>query len=441
MTDEPVFRFGPFTLDRRGRRLLGPAEEPVKLKPKEWELLCCLIDHRGRALSKSELLDDLWPRQSVTDANLSQAIYAVRKALGESAREPYWIETVPRLGYRFAVRDEADSTKSSSRDARSGEVIDGVPAAARAAYKRGRYCWRRFTEKSLYQAMAYFDEALEAAPRFAKAHAWRSATWSALGNIGALTPRNSAEHARRAADRAVAIDESLATGYEMRGVVELYFDWNFEAALRSFKQAIQRDARSANAHHLLANAQAFAGDFASAHDNVERALLLDPASMITRTDAALFHYLAGDYEMAQKGLLSVLDQEPGFPHARIKLAFVHGALGDAESAIGECEAVATSLGSRHFGAYAYAMGRAKRTREAKEMLKHLKYAAERRDADPYGVALGYAGVGERKEALAWLERAVDYRSRELVLLTQDPVWEPIRQHPKFSETVDKVGYR
>ena len=92
MSGEPGYRFGPFRLDRRRRRLYR-GDEPLHLKPKEFELLCCLVDHRDRVLSKEELLDRLWPRQTVTEANLSQAVYAVRKALGDSARRPRWIES------------------------------------------------------------------------------------------------------------------------------------------------------------------------------------------------------------------------------------------------------------------------------------------------------------------------------------------------------------
>ncbi len=430
------YRFGPFELDRR-RLSLTEHGRPIHLKPKEWELLCCLVENRDRVLSKDELLDALWPRQTVTEANLSQAVYAVRKALGDSARDAKWIETVPRQGYRFVAPDGeggAAGEPSVSSEAR-------ISPAARAAYERGRYCWRRFTEAGLRQAMAFFDEALEAEPRFAQAHAWRSATWSALGNIGALTPRNSAEHARRAADRAIAIDDTLATGYEMRGVVELYFDWNFEAALRSFDRAIAREPRSANAHHLRANALAFAGDFDAARAGIGRALDIDPTSLITRTDAGLVDYLAGDFESAGQALQSVLDQDPVFPHARLKLAFVLMALGKQAAAVEECERAAKGLDNADFGARACMLGLAGRTRQANDVVRRLAAEVERGTADPYGVALGHLGLGNFDRALDWLARAVEFRSRDLVLLQTDPVWYPLRSRKAFSELVEMIGYR
>ena len=436
MNGPAEFQFGSFRLDRRGHRLFE-GDRLVKLKPKEWELLCCLVDHRDRALSKNELLDRLWPRQTVTEANLSQTVYALRKALGESARQTRWIETVPRLGYRF-VAPQQSSLNTGETGRKAGT---GVSPDARAAYERGRYCWRRFTAASLSQAMTFFDEALAAAPRFAEAHAWRSATWSALGNIGALTPRDSAEHARRAADRAITIDDTLATGYEMRGVVELYFDWNFEAARRSFDRAIERDRQSANAFHLRANALAFAGNFGSAHGDIERALALDPTSLITRTDAALFHYLGGDLDAARGGLESVLEQDPGFPHARLKLALVLAAMNRAGEAVRQCELAAEDMPVSPLGIYACMLGLAGRHDAARKLLDQLETEVELRSADPYDLALGRLGLGELERALDGLEKAVEFRSRNLVTLRSDPAWNPVRDQQRFADLVATIGYQ
>ncbi len=436
MSEAEDFQFGVFRLDRRRRRLWH-GDRPIKLKPKEWELLCCLVDHRDRVLSKDELLDRLWPRQTVTEANLSQSVYALRKALGESARQPHWIETIPRLGYRFVAPDEiAEFTGEIPANSDAD-----VSPEARAAYERGRYCWRRFTEAGLHQAMAFFDKALAAAPRFAEAHAWRSATWSALGNIGALTPRDSAEHARRAADQAITIDETLAAGYEMRGVVELYFDWNFEAARRSFDRAIERNAKSPNAFHLRANTLAFAGDFEAAQVDIEHALTLDPTSLITRTDAALFRYLNGDFDAARDELESVLEQDPRFPHARLKLALVLAAINLADEAVRQCELAAEDMQVAPLGVHACMLGLAGRPDEAGVLLDQLRPEVDLRSTDPYELALGYLGLGDLERALEGLAKAVDFRSRNLVTLRSDPIWNPARDRQRFVDLVQTIGYQ
>jgi DNA-binding winged helix-turn-helix (wHTH) protein/tetratricopeptide (TPR) repeat protein len=112
------FQFGSFVLEGRLQRLLRDGHI-VPLKPKAYDLLCKLLTEPDRVLSKEELLDYLWPRQDVGEANLTQTIYELRQALGETARNARWIETVPRRGYRFkgtvsALTDSASTVAPNS---------------------------------------------------------------------------------------------------------------------------------------------------------------------------------------------------------------------------------------------------------------------------------------------------------------------------------------
>ena len=96
--------FADFVLSPSRHRLLRNGQT-VPLKPKVYELLCLLLECRERVLSRAEILDRLWPRQDILESSLTQAIYELRKALGD----PGWIESVPRHGYRFAGRVQSRS--------------------------------------------------------------------------------------------------------------------------------------------------------------------------------------------------------------------------------------------------------------------------------------------------------------------------------------------
>ena len=105
-----LYEFGPFRLDPQERQLKRDGEA-VALSPKDFEMLVVLIERRGHLVEKSELMETLWPDSYVEEANLSQHIWALRKALGEGAQK--YIETVPKRGYRFtagvrAVGGESD---------------------------------------------------------------------------------------------------------------------------------------------------------------------------------------------------------------------------------------------------------------------------------------------------------------------------------------------
>jgi DNA-binding winged helix-turn-helix (wHTH) protein len=101
---EGAFAFGTFVLDRQARRLLGSGR-PIHLPPKALELLFLLVERRPEAVSKDEIRERLWPGTFVSAANLSDLVFDLRSALGESARQPRYIRTVQRFGYAFEGGD------------------------------------------------------------------------------------------------------------------------------------------------------------------------------------------------------------------------------------------------------------------------------------------------------------------------------------------------
>ncbi len=95
-----LFEFGPFTLDTEERLLLRNGQR-IALTPKVFETLVALIEHRGRLIEKDKLMKLVWPESFVEEANLTNNISTLRKALGEGEDGANYIETIPRIGYRF----------------------------------------------------------------------------------------------------------------------------------------------------------------------------------------------------------------------------------------------------------------------------------------------------------------------------------------------------
>jgi DNA-binding winged helix-turn-helix (wHTH) protein/tetratricopeptide (TPR) repeat protein len=101
-----AYRFGPFQLDVRERRLLR-GTDVIPLRLKVFDTLCVLVENAGRLVTKDELLATVWPDTTVEENNLNHNISVLRKALGEKATGQQYIETVPRMGYRFVAAVEA----------------------------------------------------------------------------------------------------------------------------------------------------------------------------------------------------------------------------------------------------------------------------------------------------------------------------------------------
>jgi len=104
MTTEPriVYEFGPFRMDPIKQTLLRD-NNPIPLTPKAFETLLVLVRHSRDVISKEELLKEVWPDSFVEESNLSQNIFLLRKALGDTAKDRQYIVTLPGRGYRFSA--------------------------------------------------------------------------------------------------------------------------------------------------------------------------------------------------------------------------------------------------------------------------------------------------------------------------------------------------
>lgn len=152
-----AFAFGSFRYERP-ERLLGADGAAIRLTPKTADILLALLQSRGRLLTKNELIERVWPDTAVEDGSLTYHIHLLRQALGDSAEQPTYIQTVPRRGYRFlapviiikeppaapeiipavvpAVTNEIVAAEPSPIRERSGSRLS--VAAQRAWRRRGR---------------------------------------------------------------------------------------------------------------------------------------------------------------------------------------------------------------------------------------------------------------------------------------------------------------
>jgi len=133
------YRFGPFTLDARKRRLWRDGQ-PVAMTPKAVETLLVLVRHAGRVVDKDDLLRSVWPDTFVSDETLSQNIATIRRALGDSAEDPDYIATWPRRGYQFIAR--LSSAAEGAVPSATSEIASPTAALASSRSTRGiRRTW------------------------------------------------------------------------------------------------------------------------------------------------------------------------------------------------------------------------------------------------------------------------------------------------------------
>src|SRR5262245_63782847 len=113
-----LFEFGPFRLDA-DERLLMRDGRMTPLPPKVFDTLLVLVENSGRVVSKDELMQSLWPDTFVEESNLTQNISQLRRALGDGAGGPQYIETIPKRGYRFVAGVQLSAAQADGSDRKS----------------------------------------------------------------------------------------------------------------------------------------------------------------------------------------------------------------------------------------------------------------------------------------------------------------------------------
>ena len=131
------YEFDRFRLEPTERRLLDEKQEPVKLKPKEFDLLVELVRHSGQRLSKEKLMEAVWPDadKAPMEGSLKQGIVFLRKALGDDSEDQSFIETVRGHGYRFIKK-----VRSSGEPAGGAAAGEQSRSAAGASARRPTWC-------------------------------------------------------------------------------------------------------------------------------------------------------------------------------------------------------------------------------------------------------------------------------------------------------------
>ncbi len=365
-----------------------------------------------------------------------------------------WSETYDRdLTDIFAIQsDVAGNIAGALQTTLSPNVqasIKKKPTDDIEAYNlflQGVYHWNKFTPESSERAFQAFEDAIARDPGFGLAYAGlASAHFSvALSGVYAdIPPSQAFEHARDAAKRALNIDDGIADAYATLGSIHFWYDWDWDAAEAAFDKAISLGCGCLEPWLKYGFFLAGLGRFEEGIQAARKAKELDPVSLIVNTHVGQHYYWSRDLDRAGTQFSRTLDLNPVFPPARMSLAWVNLLSGRVDMAIADFER-ATEVGRRlSSGVAALASAYAAAGREA-DAAAALDELLERKRS-PTGfvssrdIALAHTWMGNGGEALHWLERACDERAPWMTFLAVDPIWDGIRNEPRFQAILTKMG--
>jgi tetratricopeptide (TPR) repeat protein len=364
-----------------------------------------------------------------------------------------WADTFDRkVTDVFAVESEIAKAVADTLQARlSGAEQSAIAARptenseAHELYLRGRYFFGKREADNLKRAIDYFNQAIAKDSNYAPAYAGLADSYMLLPQysgepLAAFFPK-----ARAAADRALALDNKLAEAHVSMGTVLQDAEWNLKEAKREFERAIELNPNYADAHYSLGfSVLAPLGDLDHAIAEMKRAIELDPFSVMINANLGFIYIFARRYPEAIVQLSKTTELDPGFvpPHALLGMAYEVS--GQREQAIAEYQRV-YDLGQRSARQaddplvlatiYALKGERAK----ALQQLDEAKALAQRGEVRAFFVALNYASLGDKNEAIKWLQRSYENKEfRFIAYINVLPQLDPLRGDPRFQALAEKV---
>jgi len=335
------------------------------------------------------------------------------------------------------------ASASISSEEQSGMARSStVEPAAYESYLRGRSFWNQRTPAGLKQAVAHFQHAIELDPGFAEAYSGLADAYTALGYTSYWSPSDSFPRAREFAEKALQIDPSLAEARASLAYVKLYYDWDWKGAEEEFQAAIVTNPNYATAHHWYSVLLTARGRHEEASSEIVRAHELDPLSVPINTDMGFELYYARRYEEAITQLRSVLQTSPKFPLAHLWLGRAYEQKGMYPDAITEFEQAGTALKDWPvlIAAAGHTYARWGHTTDATAALHRMKELTKEEYVTPYGMALIFAGLDDKGQAISWLQKAYEDRSHWLVWLNSDPRFDNVRSDPHFQHLLQRMKF-
>ena len=343
-----------------------------------------------------------------------------------------------RVARAIAAQIQINLTPREQAALKSGRVVN---PEAYESYLKGRYFWNKRTADGLRVALAYFNQAIEEDPKYAQAYSGLADTYALLGDwqYAAMTPKEAYPKAKAAALKAVKLDNALGEAHNSLAFLLDGFDWDLDSGGKEFRRAIELNPGYAIGHHWYAWHLALLGQYDEAIAEMKKAESVDPLSLIINADLAELLVLAHSYDEAIGQSRKTIEMDPNFAMAHDQLAEAYLQKHMYDQAIAELQkAVQLSGGSPMCIAnLARAYTLSGRRNEALTLLSDLKTSSTPGFSHASEIAAIYVSLGDKDEAMNWLEKGYAERFNPGVLIR--PTFDPLRSDPRFQHLVQRVG--
>jgi TolB-like protein len=340
------------------------------------------------------------------------------------------------------TRDVVQKLKTRLSGAEEQKLAKNYTANSEAyqLYLKGRYYWNKRTAKDVDKSIEYYQQAITVDPNYALAYAGLadSYTTSYTSSLGRIPSLERMIKGREAAVKALALDDNLAEAHTAFGRVLTVFDYDFKVAEREFRRAIALNPAYAVTYERYAFVLAYQSRWEEALFHVRRAVDIEPLNLSFSNTYGLLLMLARRYDEAIAQLKKTLELDPNFQLTHNVLSIAYWLKGDYAQSVEERAKTLELNGDVQKAAQvreSYAKG------GWSEFLRLVVREAITFSTPFYNLATYYAALGEKDNAFAALNKALENRETLIATIKIDPRLDPLRNDPRFQQLVQRVGFK
>ena len=308
------------------------------------------------------------------------------------------------------------------------------PEAYEAYLQAEYFSGRGQSKEELDKALAYTDKAIKLDEKYAPAWALRASVQNAMAEVALTDPTEGFRKARDDAERAVALDPTLASAYLALARTQIFCDWDWDAADTSLTKAAALEPGSVEIFRIRSYRSRVLGNLDQAVRLYEQAVALDPLRTNSYSGLAYLLYVGGRYEEAQAALKKALDLNPQAAFVHLTLGKILIAEGKPQQALAEIEKEPLEWGKFTGQALVYhAVGREQDSNAALATL-----IAKYKSGAAYQIAQVYAYRRESDKSLEWLDRAYEQRDPGLTEINSDPLFTNLHHDARYTDLLKKM---
>jgi TolB-like protein/Tfp pilus assembly protein PilF len=334
-----------------------------------------------------------------------------------------------KLRLRFSGNDTTGMTKQYTTNNEAYQL-----------YLQGRYFWNKRSSGNLQKATELLKAATEKDPNFALAYAGLADCYAVSYYYVGVRPREMMPLAKTYATKAIELDPTLAEPHTTLAFSAWLLEWDRSVAEKEFQKAFELNPNYPTAHQWYSRYLRGIGRADEAFREIKRAEELDPLSLVIINNIAENYIDRGDLNSATKECQRMLDLDPNFWAAHQTLGIVLIKQGRYDEALAEAQKSAqfSTRGNASLAFLGHVYGRMGRQSETAAVIRELEQRYADKQADGRDLAVLYAGL-DKEKAFAWLEKAFADHSVFMAFLKLEPLLEPLRTDPRWSDLERRVG--